>query len=95
VLITGATGFMGKVLVEKLLRSCPGINKIYLLMRSKRGQDPRARLNELTTAKVSMIVVTFISGAIFAQKNQFLGNSNDFEFPEIFYDQDPGIPKQN
>ncbi len=53
VLITGATGFMGKVLVEKLLRSCPGIRSIYLLMRPKRGQEPKARLNELLSAQVN------------------------------------------
>ena len=39
VFITGGTGFLGKVLVEKLLRSCPHIKTIYLLMRPKRGQD--------------------------------------------------------
>ena len=33
VFISGATGFMGKVLVEKLLRSCPGIEYLFLLMR--------------------------------------------------------------
>lgn len=41
---------MGKVLVEKLLRSCPGIKFIFLLMRPKRGQDIKARLEELINA---------------------------------------------
>jgi FlaA1/EpsC-like NDP-sugar epimerase len=36
IFITGATGFVGKVLVEKLLRSCPDIAKIYILVR---GED--------------------------------------------------------
>ena len=36
VFITGATGFMGKVLVEKLLR-CTNVRKIYLLIRPKKG----------------------------------------------------------
>ncbi|KAF4529760.1 hypothetical protein B566_EDAN017909 [Ephemera danica] len=47
VFITGATGFMGKVLVEKLLRSCPELDTLYLLMRPKRGQLPEQRLKEL------------------------------------------------
>lgn len=51
-LITGATGFMGKVLVEKLLRSCPSVSCIYLLMRPKGGQDVRTRLDELLNSKL-------------------------------------------
>ncbi|CAG9767884.1 unnamed protein product [Ceutorhynchus assimilis] len=47
VFITGGTGFMGKVLLEKLLRSCPGVLKIYLLIRPKRGQDAQERLQQL------------------------------------------------
>lgn len=52
VFITGATGFMGKVLVEKLLRSCPGIKNIYLLLRSKKGLNAGQRLDELFNAKI-------------------------------------------
>ncbi|PSN41791.1 hypothetical protein C0J52_21752 [Blattella germanica] len=36
VLVTGATGFMGKVLVEKLLRSCPGIKTMFDRLRNER-----------------------------------------------------------
>ncbi|XP_050502641.1 putative fatty acyl-CoA reductase CG5065 [Diabrotica virgifera virgifera] len=45
--ITGCTGFMGKVLLEKLLRSCPGVSKIYLLIRPKKGQHAQERLQQL------------------------------------------------
>ncbi|XP_035219500.1 putative fatty acyl-CoA reductase CG5065 [Stegodyphus dumicola] len=52
VFITGATGFIGKVLLEKLLRSCPGIKYVYILMREKKGKEPRLRLEELLNCKV-------------------------------------------
>ncbi|XP_068621731.1 fatty acyl-CoA reductase wat-like [Battus philenor] len=47
VLITGATGFLGKILVEKLLRSCPGVENLYLLVRQKRGKDIYTRIEEI------------------------------------------------
>jgi hypothetical protein len=39
VLVTGATGFCGKVLVEKLLRSCEDIGKVYVLIRKKKNSE--------------------------------------------------------
>ena len=56
IFITGATGFMGKVLAEKLLRCCLGIKNLYLLIRPKSGNDIRTRLEELITVKVGAIV---------------------------------------
>ena len=53
VLITGATGFMGKVLLEKLLRSCPGVKVVYVLVRSKAGQAPHKRIADMANCKVS------------------------------------------
>ncbi|XP_055635584.1 putative fatty acyl-CoA reductase CG5065 [Toxorhynchites rutilus septentrionalis] len=47
IFITGGTGFMGKVLIEKLLRSCPGIKNIFVLIRPKRGQDITTRLTQI------------------------------------------------
>lgn len=52
VFITGATGFMGKVLIEKLVRSCPGIGKICILIRQKKGKDTDTRVKEILDAKV-------------------------------------------
>ncbi|PSN30813.1 putative fatty acyl-CoA reductase [Blattella germanica] len=47
VLVTGATGFVGKALVEKLLRSCQDLKTVYLLIRPKRGLDVQERHKEL------------------------------------------------
>ncbi|KAJ1520548.1 hypothetical protein ONE63_003665 [Megalurothrips usitatus] len=52
VLITGATGFMGKVLVEKLLRSCPDVDTLYTVIRTKRGRTAADRLTEYVTSQV-------------------------------------------
>ncbi|XP_052132422.1 putative fatty acyl-CoA reductase CG8306 [Frankliniella occidentalis] len=46
VLVTGATGFVGVALLEKLLRSCPDVGNIYCLMRPKRGKDISVRAEE-------------------------------------------------
>jgi alcohol-forming fatty acyl-CoA reductase len=47
VLVTGATGFCGKVLVEKLLRSCEGIGKIYVLIRKKKNGKSERNWTEI------------------------------------------------
>uniref|UniRef100_H2Y506 Fatty acyl-CoA reductase n=1 Tax=Ciona savignyi TaxID=51511 RepID=H2Y506_CIOSA len=52
VAITGATGFIGHCLIEKLLRSCPGVVKIYLLIRQKKDDSAEERLNKLTQLQV-------------------------------------------
>jgi alcohol-forming fatty acyl-CoA reductase len=47
IFITGASGFIGKALMEKLLRSCPEIKTIYALMRPKKGKNIEQRLTEI------------------------------------------------
>lgn len=53
ILVTGGTGFVGKVLIEKLLRSCDGIKTINILVRPKKGLKETERLNELLKCQVS------------------------------------------
>uniref|UniRef100_A0A1B6LEQ3 Fatty acyl-CoA reductase n=2 Tax=Graphocephala atropunctata TaxID=36148 RepID=A0A1B6LEQ3_9HEMI len=43
IFITGASGFMGKVLLEKLLRTC-NVAEIYILVRDKKGVKSQERL---------------------------------------------------
>ncbi|KAF8114728.1 hypothetical protein N665_0034s0067 [Sinapis alba] len=43
-LLTGATGFLGKVLIEKLLRVSPEIGKILILIKSKDQESANKRL---------------------------------------------------
>ena len=43
-LITGCTGFVGKVVLEKIIRCMPTFRKIFVLVRPKRGVNPRDRI---------------------------------------------------
>ncbi|KAF3611882.1 hypothetical protein DY000_02050857 [Brassica cretica] len=43
-LITGSTGFLAKVLIEKVLRMAPDVGKIYLLIKAKNKEAAIARL---------------------------------------------------
>lgn len=52
ILITGATGFLGKVLLEKLLRTSPDLRVIYILVRPKAGQTLQQRVNEMLSCKL-------------------------------------------
>lgn len=52
VLITGASGFVGKILVEKLLRACDNIGQIFVLIRPKKGKQPDERLRQLISSIV-------------------------------------------
>ncbi|XP_075229622.1 putative fatty acyl-CoA reductase CG8306 [Lycorma delicatula] len=52
VLITGATGFLGLCLIEKLLRSLPDIGTIYILIRSKKNKSVHMRLTDLLLNKI-------------------------------------------
>ncbi|KAJ4979794.1 hypothetical protein NE237_010574 [Protea cynaroides] len=46
--ITGATGFLAKVLIEKILRTMPDVGKIFLLIKSPNKDDAMDRLkNEI------------------------------------------------
>ncbi|KOX67597.1 hypothetical protein WN51_09035 [Melipona quadrifasciata] len=47
ILLTGATGFVGKGILEKLMRVCPRIAAIFILLRPKKDQTIEQRLRKL------------------------------------------------
>ncbi|KAI3791816.1 hypothetical protein L2E82_05679 [Cichorium intybus] len=51
ILVTGATGFLAKILVEKILRVQPNVNKLYLLVRATDAVSALQRFNTETVAK--------------------------------------------
>ena len=51
ILITGCTGFLAKVILEKLFRSCPDVGKIFVMVRPKKDIKPMSRIeNEVLTS---------------------------------------------
>lgn len=43
ILVTGSTGFLGKIFIEKILRSQPGISSIFVLLRAKDAESAKIR----------------------------------------------------
>lgn len=66
IFITGGTGFIGKVLIEKLLRSSPDIKAIYLLIREKKGQKIEDRL--MTLAESNLFDILKLTAPNFSKK---------------------------
>lgn len=55
IFITGGTGFLGKTLIEKLLRSCSELDTIYIIVRSKRNLSPEDRWKQSKDDLVSLL----------------------------------------
>ena len=53
ILVTGATGFVGKGLLEKLIRMCPRIAAIFILLRPKANETMEQRFKKLIDDPVS------------------------------------------
>jgi fatty acyl-CoA reductase len=58
VLVSGGTGFMGQVLIEKLLRTCQ-IDKLYLIVRPKKGLTEKERAENIFGGVVSEFLCVF------------------------------------
>ncbi|KAM0871610.1 hypothetical protein ACQ4PT_039262 [Festuca glaucescens] len=57
ILITGSTGFLGKVLVEKILRVQPGVKKIFLLVRATDDGSAKRRIQtEVIGKEISQVL---------------------------------------
>lgn len=55
IFITGATGYLGKMFLEKLLRECYDLKIIYVLVRPKKGKDVQTRFEEIFDGPVRII----------------------------------------
>src|SRR5438128_1349700 len=57
IFITGATGFVGKFVIEKLLSTCQ-VKKIYVLLRPKRGKTVADRADDFRSDEIFQFRVT-------------------------------------
>lgn len=53
IFLTGGTGFIGQIIIEKLLRSCD-VKEIYLLIREKKDKSWQCRIQEMLNDPVSV-----------------------------------------
>ena len=56
IFITGASGFMGKVLLEKLLYSCSDVKEVIILMRPKKEKTAIQRVGDLIKLPVNYYI---------------------------------------
>ncbi|XP_022898658.1 fatty acyl-CoA reductase 3-like [Olea europaea var. sylvestris] len=57
ILVTGATGFLAKIFVEKILRVQPNVKKLYLLLRAADEKSAMQRFNTEVIAKDLFMVL--------------------------------------
>ncbi len=66
--MSGCTGFLGKIILEKIFRSCPDVGTIYIMVRPKRNSKPWDRIRKEILASecfkvVKKIIPNFIQWA--------------------------------
>ena len=77
VFITGVTGFLGKGILIKLLKSCPNVARVYVLIRDKKDTSATARLSdilrtEVMSAKQLALLGSCTLSRIFLYKHSFI-----------------------
>jgi len=77
-LLTGATGFLGKIILEKILRSAPDVGRIYVLVRPRKGSTADERMQ---SEIIQSEVFTRLKGQIGVQQFQELIRSKLVALP--------------
>jgi len=63
ILVTGGTGFCGKAIIEKLLRECSALERIYILLRHKKNGE-KWTITKQRKFKVTQIIYRKFNAAI-------------------------------
>ncbi|OXA38974.1 putative fatty acyl-CoA reductase CG5065 [Folsomia candida] len=82
--LTGVSGFLGKALLEKLLRSCPKIGTINVLIRPKSGFDPGSRLRTIFQSPIFDLLKSQNPGAL----NKVRAIGGDITLPHLGISED-------
>ncbi|XP_034103589.1 fatty acyl-CoA reductase wat-like [Drosophila albomicans] len=78
IFLTGGTGFLGKVVIEKVLRATE-TSRIYVLIRSKRGKSPQDRIDEWKTDPFFGVLLKIQPNAL----ERIVPISGDCEEPDL------------
>ncbi|XP_075221350.1 fatty acyl-CoA reductase wat-like [Lycorma delicatula] len=73
ILITGGTGYLGGVIIEKLMRSCPNFKKIYLIVRTKKGKSHTERMKE----QFDHLIFSKVDPSMFEKVSLILGDCTE------------------
>ena len=83
VFIIGADGFLGQVLVEKLLRTCE-VDKLYLLMKPEEDKTEQECLENFFVGKVSLFIVSLTLSCMFYPFPHLPSNPNSTFVPFLY-----------
>lgn len=61
VLLTGASGYVGSIILEQLLRICPEVKTIFVVFRDKRNKSAKERLDDLLSSGMALFGSLFFS----------------------------------
>lgn len=83
VLVTGASGFMGKVLVEKLLRSCPEVDTVFVLLRPKKVRGVQLGVHERLQGVLAAPVFDALRGSRPEALSKVVAVAGDVSIPGL------------
>lgn len=92
ILITGATGFIAKIFLEKILRVQPNVNKLYLLLRAADSNTASKRFDTEIIAKELFKVVKEKYGQ---NLNSLISQKIKTVAGDIRYDENLGVKDSN